>query len=91
VVWTASSNGWREMPLKTDLKGTHLVPASQAWEKKHVVCAVWEVFALKENPSHAYVLPFPETDFCLGDQKFIMWAHNAGFVRERFRTGIFRV
>jgi hypothetical protein len=49
VVWTASSNGWREMPLKTDLKGTHLVPASQVWEKKHAACAVWEVFALEET------------------------------------------
>lgn len=79
MVWTASSNGRREMPLKTDLKGT---PASQAWEKKHAVCAVWEVFAFGRNSSHAYVFPFPETDFCLGYQKFIMWAHNAGLGKD---------
>jgi hypothetical protein len=35
-------------------------------EKKYVVCAVWEVFASGRNPSHAYVFPFPGTDFCLG-------------------------
>jgi len=58
--------------------------------KKYAVCAVWEVFASGRNPSQAYVFPFPETDFCLGYQKFIMWAHNAGFVRERFRTGLFK-
>jgi hypothetical protein len=43
------------------------------------------------NPSHSYVFPFPGTDFCLGNPKFIMWAHSAGFVRERFQTGLLRV
>jgi len=57
--------------LKTDLKGMHLVPVSQVWEKRRAVCAVWEVFALEENPSHAYVFSFPETDFRLGYQKIL--------------------
>jgi hypothetical protein len=61
------------MPLKTNLKSTHLVPASQAWGE-NMQCVLYGKYS------------FPDTDFCLGYQKFIMWAHNAGFVRERFRT-----
>jgi hypothetical protein len=48
VVWTASSNGWREMPLKTDLKGTIWCQLHRCG-KEHAVCGVWEVFALEET------------------------------------------
>src|ERR1700722_9665393 len=58
-------------------------------EKTCSVCCMGSIRFIR-NPSHTYVFPFPETVFYLGYQKFIMWTHSARFVRERFRTGLFK-
>jgi len=60
-------------------------------EKENTQFVLYGKHSLCKKPFSCLRVPSPETDFCLGNLKFIMWAHSAGFVRERFQTGLLRV